>query len=500
MRIFSFLLSLMFSVLGWGSSSEIFTYQQGAVKSSQVPHVLRLLKSGSASLYQRLELIRRAERSIETEYYILKTDTAGRIYTRELIKASQRGVKVRILVDSTPLGVDVDRFFVTAMRRHGIEVKLYNDAFLLDLVKTQHRTHRKLLIIDGEQAITGGRNIADEYFDLSTKFNFLDRDVYIKGPIVTELRNSFEYFWNTKISESRELVLKPRIEDFGYTNEREFRHDASVSETGRQLWRQYRSEKYQYEEMQRRMKVFPEPSSLDLEKLALVEDVGRQELEKQPFTICEDTFFAADLPGFKKESRVLYQRLRHIAREASQSLVLESPYVVITGKDNLLEESLARGVQVKLLTNSLYSSDNALVASVFYSRIGKLIAKGAQAYIYSGDAPTIYEMPRPQAFGARWGIHSKTAVIDGKDTIISTFNLDPRSKNINAELAVICRNNPSFAEAVLKDIEERIGSSVQINEKGKPIDGRDKYFKTSDGRLFMYHVLSPLAHLFDFLL
>lgn len=472
----------------------------GALLKAQDPQELQLLNSGAAALAARVELIRAASRTIDLESFIFKVDRSGQIIIQELIKAARRGVKVRLLVDSTPFFLDVDRALIRSLKQNGIEIRFYNNTFVFNFIAANHRTHRKLLIVDSVVAITGGRNIADEYFDLDPKYNFLDRDIVVRGSVVREFTSSFNHFWETRLTDVKAALREPVVEDYGFSSEKEAREESRRSESSRQRWLRYRQDRQLFDKKMKQQDHFL-LSSQEIESiLERVFEIQKIETEKNPPVKCSETLFVSDLPGLTQDSRVVYQNLRTLVDTAQDSIVVESPYVVMTNKNNLFYRSVERGMKVDILTNSLYSTDNKLVAAVFYSRIGDLVKAGAQTEIFTGVAPHYYEVPIESVRQTRWGIHSKTVVLDKKDTMISTFNMDPRSKHINAEVALICRNNPTLADQVLRDIQLRSEDSVQLNDRGRPVDGRDKYFHTSDGKIFLYHALSPLAHLFDFLL
>ena len=168
-----------------------------------------VLNSGIASFQKRLDLIRQAKKSIEIEYFIYSIDTAGRLFTQELIKAAKRGVKVRIIVDKSLPIFELNKYYAKALKANNVEVKYYNDASIIRFSTFQFRSHRKLFVIDDKIAITGGRNLADEYYDLSGKFNFLDRDILVEGPIVKTMRETFEKFWTNKITVTPKFPKKP---------------------------------------------------------------------------------------------------------------------------------------------------------------------------------------------------------------------------------------------------------------------------------------------------
>lgn len=176
--------------------------EKGAVEGrSTQSHRLRLIDSGMSSLEQQLALIRSAKKSIELEFFIFDIDLASRLVTEALIEQADKGIQVRLLVDFSAQVFQFKPIYSHLLKQHGIEVRYYNTSALYRIVSSQHRSHRKLLIIDGTQMITGGRNIANDYFDLGEHYNFLDSDLFIDGPIVASALRSFDLYWNSDLSE-----------------------------------------------------------------------------------------------------------------------------------------------------------------------------------------------------------------------------------------------------------------------------------------------------------
>ena len=188
------LLSLSYITYAKADTGNLFNVQ------STKSHELTILNNGLAALEKRLELIERAKKSIDVEYFIYRTDTSAKIFTQALVKKAREGVKVRILLDTFMVINDLSPFYAHEIEKEGIEIKYFNTAGPLNLAIGGYRNHRKLLSIDGEEAITGGRNIGDEYFDLSSEYNFLDRDMYIKGEIVKSIENTFDQFFASDTS------------------------------------------------------------------------------------------------------------------------------------------------------------------------------------------------------------------------------------------------------------------------------------------------------------
>src|SRR5205814_1815125 len=122
---------------------------------------------------------------LELEYYVFNPDRSGRLVLQALMKKAKEGVKIRILVDYYTYGErpGLNRYFHEALAKHGVELRYFNAASLLELWKVGFRNHRKLLVVDNEEMLTGGRNISDFYFGMDAHVNYLDRDIWIKGPM-----------------------------------------------------------------------------------------------------------------------------------------------------------------------------------------------------------------------------------------------------------------------------------------------------------------------------
>ena len=164
------------------------------------------LHDGPYALIKRIDLIRNAKHSIELEYFIFNDDLSGKIVIEELIKAARKGVRVRLLLDALMVKGKLTPFHIHQIKKHNIEVRYYNDSALIRAINTQYRDHRKLFIVDNEHLIIGGRNIANEYFDLDERYNFLDRDIYAQGNIGLKARELFDVFWKSAPASN---VLRP---------------------------------------------------------------------------------------------------------------------------------------------------------------------------------------------------------------------------------------------------------------------------------------------------
>ncbi|MEY2988996.1 MAG: hypothetical protein RJB13_2517 [Pseudomonadota bacterium] len=428
---------------------------------SQQPHSMQLLNDGLVSLRHRIDLIESAQQSIELEFFIYELDTAARIITTKLIDAAGRGVKVRLLVDFSAPVFKLGPRYAEALQAKGIEVRYYNTASLFRFVSIQHRSHRKLLIADGKRAITGGRNIGDDYFNLSTHYNFLDSDVLIEGPVVASMRSSFDYYWNAPLAEHSGRVETEANDSF---NE----------------------------------KLFVADDELQIIVDRVKEATNQNAAEVRKHT-CNDIAFVTDYSGMSAYNRQVFKRLVEFLGEAKSELIGESPYFVLRADGlELLQQMSARGVRQTYLTNSLSSTDAWYTSSAMTFSFSGLRAANIDIRLFEGRRQE-NSLLLPNLGSERWGVHAKRAVIDRKHVVIGTYNVDPRSANFNSELMLICRNNEELAIEMLSDIESRISGSRTLFE-GNASALSSLIQNAELGQKLRFLLAMPIVYVFDILL
>jgi len=401
-----------------------------------------VLEKGEESLLARAWLADRAERSIEVQYFIWSNDNIGTLATESLLRAAERGVHVRVLVDD--LLIDAPDDFLLALAAHPkIDIRIYNPQHKVGTSKPKRllnvftnfrginqRMHDKTFIVDGQVAITGGRNMADEYFDYNQKYNFRDRDILLLGPVVTEIRNSFEQFWQNELAHPVETLLK----DVTVAPER-------IEEVYREL-HNYAQNKQNFAPQVRQAL-----EDLASRFSALIENL-----------VWGQAVFVSDLPGKNAGGQGLggggrtTSELADALRSAQKRITIQSPYLVLPeGGLQLFDELIKRGVQIRISTNSLLSTDNLQAFSGYSKQRKKLLAAGIDIYEFKPypaiQKDLIERYAKLEKQAPIFAIHAKTLVIDGKQLYIGTFNLDPRSANLNTEVGVII-DNPELATTV----------------------------------------------------
>jgi putative cardiolipin synthase len=187
-------------------------------------------------------------------------------------------------------------------------------------------------------------------------------------------------------------------------------------------------------------------------------------------------------------------------RRAQQDAVVESPYFVIkSGGYAVLDDLYKRGVRVRVLTNSLASTDASYAVAALYPRLGSLADTGLTLSAYGG-APLPSQGNNLRGGTPRWGVHSKRGVIDGETTLLGTYNMDPRSANLNSELMLVCRGQRDLAAEVLASIAAREAASGKVIERGTIVHRSALLGSSPLAQRIRFLLEMPIANLFDFLL
>ena len=408
-----------------------------------------ILDQGEEALRWRLALVDSAERSVDVLSFLWQPDASGWLLFRHVYLAAERGVRVRILLDDILLA-EQDHFLAALNDHPNIEVRAFNPwsqrefghnlEFITQLDELNHRMHDKILVADNLAAVSGGRNIGDEYFGLYPVFNFHDFDLLGVGPIVRSLSETFDYYWNCDPVVSAAALWK----------------GASVKE-------------------------LPE---LVVEGRQVVENSPR--LERFPRKPQDWTERLTDVPSkmASGRARVVYDRVKGVtpSRETARNVldllasaekeVLILNAYLIPGDVFLktLKDATSRGVRVRIMTNSLGSTNHAAVNSVYKKTRKPLLEAGAELYELQPD-PAIRDVTdTPPVSGEFVGLHAKVLVADRRHLFIGSYNLDPRSLNINTEMGIIVDSpelGRQLAELLDRDMSPDNAWRVHLDDDGK---------------------------------
>ncbi len=413
------------------ASTAIGAYFEKAAARHPGQSVFAIVPDGRRAFTARIAMTELAERTLDLQYYIWDVDSTGRILAERVVRAADRGVRVRILVDDLSLeGRDAG---IAALDAHpNIEVRVFNPFahrsghaldFIADFDRVNHRMHNKLFVMDNAVAIVGGRNIGDHYFEVHQQVNFRDMDVVAGGPVVREASGVFDHFWNSDWAVPiQALVDRPATE-------------ADLRAAVKTLRERIAKEPYPY----------PYPLDQDV--------VG---LRSQLTAIFDDFIWAPghmifdDPNEIKKYGRTitLTEVFRRRIERLNSEVLIEVPYFVLRDRGVAGAKRLRdRGVRIRVLTNSLASNDVLAAHAGHAEHREELIAAGVELYELRSE-PAVKKRIFYLSGSARSTLHCKAYVFDRKDVFIGSFNFDPRSGDINTEAGLYIES-PELAAQVI---------------------------------------------------
>ena len=390
-----------------------------------------LLKSGLDAFVARAILTHHAERSIDLQYYLYHSDLVGYLFMDLLVKAADRGVRVRLLVDDMDLeGRDVG---MIALDSHpNIELRVFNpfdrdlgrlSQYVSGFGSVTRRMHNKSFTVDNKATVVGGRNIGNEYFDADPTLEFADLDVMAFGGVVQDVSHSFDLYWNSELSYPVTTIIdeRPVEEDikgmFNKLEEYAEQHkdsDYMNALQGSDLANRMRAKKVEYI-YGNAVVVYDLPEKISSDRNAT---------ELHLMTQLEPYF-----EGIKNE------------------LIIFSPYFV-PGKEGVefFKMLTDKGVRVKILTNSLASNDVSVVHAGYSKYRKALLLAGVELYEMDKKLTRKQRKEKKGVAGSsKASLHAKSFVLDREKVFIGSLNLDPRSFYENSEIGVIIESKEMAA-------------------------------------------------------
>jgi len=457
-----------------------------SIQAMAAPHAgrsgFRLLSNSTEAFIARAELIRNAKTSLDLQYYIVHDGLSTRALVDELLKAADRGVRVRILLDDTTSD-GVDSVIATLAAHPNIQIRLFNPqnlgretgvtrnlGRLLNLSRQHRRMHNKLWLADNSAAIVGGRNLGDEYFDAEPNLNFTDIDLLGVGPVAEQLGQSFDQYWNSALS-------KP-INDFMY-----FLPTVDDLAQGRQALALSLAQSHQqHKALYERLMAYKTEPHLRRWFNELVWAYN-QELWDAPSKV-----LARDEPD---PHLLLTTQLAPELAHVHQELVLISAYFV-PGEDGLLYLTgrADAGVAVSLLTNSLEATDVPAVHGGYVPYRKALLAHGVKLFelrrqpgdTHGGSGPHLFK--KGMFLGSESSLHSKAMIFDREKIFVGSFNFDPRSVLWNTEVGVLV-DSPQLT-ARLRELAFQ-GMDPALSYEARLEDDQVVWLTEDYGRLHTLH-------------
>ena len=407
---------------------------------------------GRVALGMRLALLRAATRSVDIQTFIWHDDHSGILLYEEVVRAAERGVRVRLLLDDVN-AQGLDPMFALLDAQPNIELRLYNPftsrgsrglGFLGDFARLNRRMHNKSFTVDNQAAIVGGRNIADEYFEAGDGLSFADFDILAVGAAVAEISKQFDLYWNSASSYPARLIIdrQPAVGRAELAARAQAIHDSP------------------------NVRKYAEAVIRTSQAQALI---GRTlQFEWTIARVVHDDPAKTLDPG-EDDRLQLLPRLFQEFGEPVADFDLVSPYFV-PGQQGT--ESLAamsrRGVRVRVLTNSLAGTDEVSVHSGYAKRRKDLLHAGVQLLEIKPSAAPILQRGEEIGKHSTAGLHAKTFAVDHKKIFVGSFNFDPRSAKLNTEMGLVIES-PSLARrlsAVLDNASPALAYRVTLEPDG----------------------------------
>ena len=379
-------------------------------------------------------MIDAAERTLDLQYFIFRGDETGRLLTDALLRAADRGVRVRVLVDDGDTVAGDEQLLALAAYPR-VEIRVFNPfayrghhellraaEFLFHHSRLDYRMHNKLLVADNSVALIGGRNIGNQYFQLDPDSQFADSDVFAAGPIAAQLSTTFDEYWNSRFAIPAEALTRANP-GAAVASDRERAHERPAQQ------------------------LLPlQTDGVDyVKRIASGEPYagiisGRLPLVWASAQVVCDSPDKKDVVSGMLPGRLMSQTVIRVAGTVQSELLMVTPYFVPTDRETeLLKDLRRRNVRIRVITNSLRSAtDVAAQAGYVRSRV-PLLKEGVELYeirSYLGATRGSGQTTAVSSYG-NYSLHAKLFVFDRQKLLIGSMNFDQRSRHLNTEVGLI---------------------------------------------------------------
>jgi putative cardiolipin synthase len=391
-----------------------------------------LLADPDDALQSRLHLAALAQSTLDLQYYLWQGDDSGLALTYEVLRAAERGVRVRILLDDI-YHSGRDSAYQTLDSHPNVEVRLFNPMGNRGSVKQMnyavgksafnYRMHNKIFLVDGVAAILGGRNIGDEYFGRDASFNFQDMDAIVVGKVAADAGGAFDLFWNAELA----IPVAALTQRTYHITEEQTAQLITARERVRPAVERGRA-----------------ASATRADWLATL-------ASGLLWTKAEILVDRPDRSDDYPDSA--FMTFMHDAHaQPRESAVIQTAYLIPNGPTLAnLERLTSAGVTLRILTNSAKSNNHSSVHAYYAGYRKALLTTGIDLYEVQGKGSLAAYLDRVGE-DAHAGLHTKAMVIDDRVAVIGSYNMDPRSRVWNSEIALIVRD-PDFARQILQEME-----------------------------------------------
>jgi putative cardiolipin synthase len=416
----------------------------------------RIITVGVDGFAARIQMIDSAERTLDLQYFIFRGDETGRLLTEALLRAANRGVRVRVLVDDGDV-LPGDEQILAVDAHPGAEVRIFNPfayrghskllrslEFAFNGRRLDHRMHNKLLVVDNSVALVGGRNIGNQYFQMDPESQFADEDVFAAGPIASQLSATFDEYWNSELSIPARAIVRGKQERAAHVDAR-----ARTRRPSRQQVRASTQNVIDY--VGRSATGEPYAGMLS----------GRLPLVWAHAQVVCDSPDKRRVESGKQAGHLMLPSVAAAANGAQSELLMVTPYLVPADEQlGILKDLRQRGLHVGILTNSLESAPGLSAFAGYTHYRVPLLKAGVNLYesrSLLGNARGSGQTSRLSRYG-NYALHAKLFVIDRQRIFIGSMNYDQRSEHINTEVGLIIDSG-----ALAQQTATRFEAMVQLD-------------------------------------
>lgn len=416
----------------------------------------RFLYFDKDALQTRVDLIQQAKSEILVEYFAVTDDDISTSGISLLCEAARRGVKVKVLLDALSSHVKDTTMAATKFNckdkagNINFEFRTFNPIDIKSIHDILYRTHDKMLIADGKIMITGGRNVDNKYFGMNPKRNFKDLDILITGNVVTTARNYYLALWDKK-----DIVKQVDLDKFNPQKLEEKCHYAFDVYCKILMRKYYERNVKQYNAATARMDGLIQ--RMKKGQSSIVYNSGTNHFKNLKEVNGVKFLHTSPVKNVGSKNMDISNELYNLFSKAQRKVLILSPYLIPTKRAKaMFEELTRRGVHITIITNSLKSTDNLFAQAGFKNAKNYMIEMGIELYEYNLVDTT----------------HAKTAVIDDEIALIGTYNMDPRSSQINREIGIVIKDTTGsgITQDLTNIIEKFKKESLLVGINGKKVN------------------------------
>ncbi len=409
----------------------------------------RVIPVGADGFLIRMQMINAATRTLDLQYFIFHQDNTGGLLTDAVLRAADRGVRVRVLIDDGEMRSGDDQ--VLALAAHPlIQIRIFNPFsyrghnpllrsvdFITDAERLDYRMHNKLLVVDNTLALVGGRNIGDRYFQIDPDSQVADDDVFVAGPLTQKLSATFDDYWNSDMAIPVEALSPEKTTVAALIS---FRNELNRRNS------QLKTGGFNYVKRLASGEPF---AGIMSGTLPLV--------WAQAQVVC-DSPDKKEVEEGKMGGSLMQRPVEEAVLGVHSELLMITPYL-IPGKDGMQIFSTLRRrkVRIRVLTNSLSSTPVLLAQAGFMHYQIPMLKEGVELYeIRSllGNTRGSGETRSIARYG-NYSLHAKLYVFDRRKVFIGSMNFDQRSFHLNTEIGLLI-DSPTLAQQIAQRFNEMV--------------------------------------------